>query len=328
MATQRIKQDPPMSKNWHWHPDLPIPMSPIMSWPPRPIATIKWIASYWLAIGAITMEFAFAWLVHLFLQPDLAAMKTLELGWISQLWCRNMVLLILVAGGLHLWFYTMNSQQKQRKFDPRPLARNNRKFWFGDQVRDNMFWSLGSGVLFWSLFETGYYWAAANGHVPLMAWVENPFWFALLFVLIPIWSSFHFYVIHRLLHWQPLYKLAHGLHHRNINVGPWSGISMHPIEHLMYFSSVMIHAVVPSSPVHVLFHLYVQGLNPAFSHSGYDGVMLGDKKHLETGDFFHQLHHRHINCNYGTIEMPWDRLFGTFHDGTGIEGEAESKPSA
>ena len=104
MATQRIKQDPPMSKNWHWHPDLPIPMSPIMSWPPRPVATIKWIASYWLAIGAITMEFAFAWLVHLFLQPDLAAMKTLELGWISQLWCRNMVLLILVAGGLHLWF--------------------------------------------------------------------------------------------------------------------------------------------------------------------------------------------------------------------------------
>ena len=95
---------------------------------------------------------------------------------------------------------------------------------------------------------------------------------------------------------------------------------------LMYFSSVMIHAVVPSSPVHVLFHLYVQGLNQAFSHSGYDGVMLGDKKHLETGDFFHQLHHRHINCNYGTIEMPWDRLFGTFHDGTGIEGEAESKP--
>ena len=55
-------------------------------------------------IRAMTMEFALAWLVHLFLQPDLAAMKTLELGWISQLWCRNMVLLILVAGGLHLWF--------------------------------------------------------------------------------------------------------------------------------------------------------------------------------------------------------------------------------
>ena len=35
------------------------------------------------------------------------------------------------------------------------------------------------------------------------------------------------------------------------------------------------------------------------------------------GDFFHQLHHRYFECNYGTIEMPWDRLFGTFHDGSG-----------
>ena len=104
------------------------------------------------------------------------------------------------------------------------------------------------------------------------------------------------------------------------------GISMHPMEQLMYFFTVLLHTVVPSSPVHVLFHLYVQALNPAFSHSGDDGVMAGDKKHLDTGDFFHQLHHRHINCNDGTNEMPRDRLFSTFHDGTGIEGEAESKP--
>ena len=34
------------------------------------------------------------------------------------------------------------------------------------------------------------------------------------------------------------------------------------------------------------------------------------------GDFFHQLHHRYFECNYGTVEMPWDRWFGSFHDGT------------
>ena len=33
-------------------------------------------------------------------------------------------------------------------------------------------------------------------------------------------------------------------------------------------------------------------------------------------DFFHQLHHRYFECNYGTVEMPWDRWFGTFHDGS------------
>jgi len=118
---------------------------------------------------------------------------------------------------------------------------------------------------------------------------------------------------------QPLYKLAHALHHKNINVGPWSGIAMHPIEHLLYFSSVLIHFVVPSHPTHVLFHLYMESLNPTFSHSGFDGVFVKDKKRLEAGDFFHQLHHRHITCNYGTSEMPWDRLFGSFHDGHKIK---------
>ena len=34
------------------------------------------------------------------------------------------------------------------------------------------------------------------------------------------------------------------------------------------------------------------------------------------GTFFHQLHHRYFECNYGTAEMPWDRWFGSFHDGT------------
>ena len=34
------------------------------------------------------------------------------------------------------------------------------------------------------------------------------------------------------------------------------------------------------------------------------------------GDFFHQLHHRYFECNYGTVEMPWDKWFGSFHDGS------------
>ncbi|WP_287307857.1 hypothetical protein [Mesorhizobium sp.] len=32
------------------------------------------------------------------------------------------------------------------------------------------------------------------------------------------------------------------------------------------------------------------------------------------GDFFHQLHHRYFECNYGGTEVPLDAWFGTFHD--------------
>jgi len=180
----------------------------------------------------------------------------------------------------------------------------------------NIFWTIISGVTIWTIFESFYFWAASNDIVPIMFWYDNPFWYGIFFIIIPIWSSAHFYIIHRLLHYTFLYKTVHNLHHRNISPGPWSGISMHPIEHILYFSTVVIHFVVPSSPIHVLFHFYQQGLNPAFSHSGFDSIVIKEKKRLKAGDFFHQLHHRYFNCNYGTIEMPWDRFFGTFNDGT------------
>jgi sterol desaturase/sphingolipid hydroxylase (fatty acid hydroxylase superfamily) len=28
------------------------------------------------------------------------------------------------------------------------------------------------------------------------------------------------------------------------------------------------------------------------------------------------LHHRYFECNYGNLDMPWDHLFSTFHDGS------------
>jgi lathosterol oxidase len=34
---------------------------------------------------------------------------------------------------------------------------------------------------------------------------------------------------------------------------------------------------------------------------------------LAIGHFHHQLHHRFFDCNYGSVDMPWDKWFGTFH---------------
>lgn len=310
------------NRRWNHHPDLPVPVSPILSWPPDPVGWIRWLASYWLAISSVVLEFALAWMVFAWLQPEPEAMEVLAWGWIGQIWLRNLILMSLVAGGLHLWFYTFTAQGKKLKFDARDLARNNGTYTFRNQVLDNMFWSIASGVTVWTGIEVLYWWAAANGLAPKLVFAQNPVWFALWFVLIPIWSSFHFYWIHRLLHWPPLYRLAHSLHHRNVNIGPWTGLSMHPVEHVLYFSSILVHFLVPSHPAHVLFHFYVQALNPAFSHSGFEGMYVADRKRMDSGDFFHQLHHRYFECNYGTAEMPWDCLFGSFHDGTQAATEA------
>ena len=250
------------------------------------------------------------------LLPAEAAWATFGIAWIAQVFAKNFILLLCFAGALHLYFYTFSKQAKKLKFEERGPATNNRNFYLGNQVLDNMFWSLGSGVTMWTAYEVVYLWCYANGYVPGLAIADNPVWFVGMFLIIPIWSSFHFYWIHRLLHWPPLYRLVHSLHHRNINVGPWSGISMHPLEHFMYFNSVILHFLVASHPIHFLYHFAYLALGPAASHSGYDGLLVNDKKQVELGDFFHQLHHRYFECNYGTVEMPWDKWFGSFHDGT------------
>ena len=52
----------------------------------------------------------------------------------------------LVAGSLHYLLYIRKSQGNKLKFDKRDLTKKNKNFLFSDQVKDNMFWSLTSGV--------------------------------------------------------------------------------------------------------------------------------------------------------------------------------------
>ena len=126
----------------------------------------------------------------------------------------------------------------------------------------------------------------------------------------------HFYVNHRLLHVDPLYKWAHALHHRNVNTGPWSGISMHPIEHLFYMSLPFVFLVIPGSPFIATFCMVYLMISPSPSHSGFDRFKTGNGTTLHGGDYFHNLHHRYFEVNYGMLLLPLDKWFGTFHDGS------------
>ena len=303
-------------KGWNHIPNVPIKVSPLFNWPLKPLEVLKWIWKSWFIITENLILIVVACISFFWFHPPLEQAQTFSIEWVAKLYVRNILLLSAVAGGLHLYFYTFTQQGQKLKYDPRPLSKSGRQFTLGGQVRDNMFWSLGSGVFFWTSYEALMFWAMANGWAPVLLWVDNPVWFIFLFLLTPIWISFHFYWIHRLLHWPPLYKLAHALHHRNINVGLWSGLSMHPLEHLLFFSSILIHFLVPAHPLHILFHMQHQSLTAATSHTGFENLLVKDSKTLALGTFHHQLHHRYFEVNYGNLQMPWDKWFGSFHDGT------------
>lgn len=283
---------------------------------------VKWVADRWFTLAENSILVGVAYISWRWFQPPLEETKTFAIGWILEIYIRNFLLLLAVAGGLHLYFYRWRKQGDERKFDARALKTGSRGFTFNNQVADNMFWSLASGVAFWTAYETLMFWAMANGYAPLLAWPDNPIWFVALFFLTPVWISFHFYWIHRFLHWPPLYRLAHALHHRNTNVGPWSGFSMHPVEHFLFLSSILIHWVLAAHPIHILFHMQHQALTAATSHTGFESLLSKDKSMLALGTFHHQMHHRYFDCNYGNLEVPWDKWFGSFHDGTEESHEA------
>ncbi|MEM7293319.1 MAG: sterol desaturase family protein [Pseudomonadota bacterium] len=304
------------NRQWHYRPETPIRVSPVFSWPPQPISVLRWFAVRWAGITENTILTVVALLAWFYVQPSMEEAKTFAWDWIGEMYLRNLVLMVIVAGGLHLYFYTFNKQHKELRHDTRELPAKGRHYTFGNQVYDNMFWTLASGVTFWTAYEALLFWAMANGYAPVLRWQDSPVWFVAVFLLTPAWISLHFYLIHRALHWRPLFELAHRLHHRNNNVGPWSGLSMHPIEHLLFFSSILIHIIVPVHPVHILFHMQHQALTASTSHTGFTGLVLGGKNRYALGTFHHQMHHRYLDCNYGNLEVPCDQWFGSFHDGT------------
>jgi sterol desaturase/sphingolipid hydroxylase (fatty acid hydroxylase superfamily) len=92
---------------------------------------------------------------------------------------------------------------------------------------------------------------------------------------------------------------------------------MHPVEHLLYFSSALIHWIIPSHPLHVIFNLQFLAVYPAQDHSGFNRVALTKGFSVPTGDRMHYLHHRLFEVNYGsTGTIPIDQWLGTLHDGS------------
>ena len=314
---EKVSQKTNSSKTWNHHPPLPLRDHPYWLWPPKPRIISGWLLENFLTSSDRAVYIAYSILIAVWLMPFADHEALLSLDWISQIFIRNFFAVLIVVGGLHYWFYGIDGQGNILRFDARPITgQKNSLFKFGYQTWDNMFYTLAYGVPLASFWEVFIRFSYAKGWTHFLGFFENPVLFVLLFPIISVLQGIHFYFIHRLLHWPPLYKRFHSVHHRNVNMGPWSGMSMHPFEHLIWFSSMLMFFILPAHPVHIMFLLHWQMLGAPSSHSGYEAIFAKDKARLLVGGFFHQLHHRYFECNYGNNEFPLDKWFGTYHDGT------------
>lgn len=145
---------------------------------------------------------------------------------------------------------------------------------------------------------------------------EAPLWTLFWAATIVHWRIPHFYLMHRALHpWRTthvpdvgkfLYRHVHAQHHKSYLPTAFSGTNMHPVEATLYY-------LMPS-----LFMAYMLRLHPAIplgcmidcavgAWLGHDGF-----RWPGAGDYFHQLHHEHFDCNYGAQHVPIDKWLGTY----------------
>jgi len=303
-----------------WNPGK-LEYKPLFVWPPRPFALLKWLFHFpnghifpWAAIHIIITLISYVYFL-----PAFERFANFQWDWVGIIFLRNFIILFVYTGLWHLHLHTFRSQEDKFKYNLKPLGKG-KKWLFGTQTRENMFWSLCSALPIWTAYECIMLWCYSNDYMlfPIHNWLDHPIYFCiLLFVLIPVIHHIHFYFIHRLIHWPPLYKYVHSLHHKNVQVGPWSGLSMHPVEHLLYISTIFVHFVIPSHPFHFIYMGIHTQLGATKGHSGYERLIVSKNgSSIPSAGYFHYLHHKYFECNYGEITSPLDKWFGSFHDGT------------
>jgi len=314
----------PRDSRGEWQPEELPQVVPLFRWPLKIVGILKflfWPGGYLLGWNSVYIGVGvLAWL---FLTPSLERMASFRLDWIALIYLRNAALLTFFAGGMHLRLYMKRAQGNHFKYTNKWLSTDNKKFLFRNQTKDNIFWNFASGCVIWTGYEAVSHWAFANELIPLVSWSENPIYIILILLAIGFMRDMHFYWTHRFSHWKPLYKSAHYLHHKNVNIGPWSGLSMHPIEHILYMSGILLHWVIPSHPIHALAHVMHAGLSPTPGHTGFDKFVLkaGQQDNKERsvavpGGYFHYLHHKYFTVNFGGGMVPFDKWFGSWHDGS------------
>lgn len=298
----------------NWTPNRPLQIAPF--WERRFGQIGSFLIDYIWPWNAFHM--ATALLYWALVIPDAETMKTLSWDWPLRLLLANAAGIFLMYGAIELFYYRKRVQGIRFKFNGRfPSDHPSSVFWFKSQNFDNFLRSFCFGIPIWTAAEVLALWCYANSWSSWLGWEDSWVWLAALVLLVPAIHEIHFFCIHRLIHTPLLYKWFHSVHHNSINPSPWSSLSMHPVEHLLYFGEVFWHVIIPSNPVVMLFNSHVVGYGAVNGHIGFDKLELTDETALDSHAYAHYLHHKHFEVNYGGDGLvPLDKWFGCWHDGS------------
>lgn len=221
-------------------------------------------------------------------------------------WVMNLSRYVLFAGGAWLvfwkWFYPKWEARRISPEDPTP-----------GQIRREIGMSAVSMTIFLLPVMIGLYTARA-GYSKLYFRADEYgwTWYALSYVALFFWHDTYFYWTHRLMHWGPIYRLVHRVHHLSRHPTPFTAFSFHPLEALI--EGLPVVALSFLVPLHVgataLFTLFSLAFN-VYGHLGFRvWNHRGVAKYLNSTED-HGAHHERFLGNYGLYTSLWDRAMGT-----------------
>lgn len=152
------------------------------------------------------------------------------------------------------------------------------------------------------------------GDITEYGWIY--FWGSIptLIILHDTW----FYWTHRAMHWKPVFKYVHLIHHKSTDPTPWAAFSFHPLEAIIqgiYLPLVIV--LIPAHPAAILTWILYQFVLNMGGHLGFEMFPKGFTKSKLTfwhnTATHHNMHHKYFSCNYSLYFNVWDRLMGTNH---------------
>ena len=240
--------------------------------------------------------------------PAFGRAAEFSLSWMWPIVLRNILGTWLLCGSWDWWLYFGPVKDKLENFKIFPKYPS-----FAQMKHDFMFTTLSSIIAaVMEIIVCHYY---AIGAIPMAhSLMEKPLMHFLLAITISHWRLPHFWFMHRVMHpWKTdyipdfgkvLYRHFHSLHHKSYNITAFSGTNMHPVESSLYYSAALMLIPLGVHPALVVGAIVDLGMAAWIGHDGF--VWPGG------GDYYHELHHLHFDCNYGAPHVPLDYIFGVF----------------
>ena len=277
-------------------------------------------SGHMMVVSGSIRAFLIAFAVVYYITPDQypalgSAGATLEYHWIINIFVRNILGTWLICG---FWDGVLLSKHSPLQKRLQPYKMNPKYPPTSQLLHDAIFTTMASCIA--SAIEVWYCHNVATG--ALSASTDLCTWDSLLWIAFNTHFRLpHFYATHRMMHpwrkskntWmgryapdigQFLYKHVHSVHHKSHNPTAFSGTSMHPVEAATYYSACLLPILCKRHPTIVLACIFDCAIG---AWTGHDGFQLP----YGMGDDFHQLHHEHSDCNYGTSIDSLDWLMGT-----------------